>query len=362
MTNSLSTALHSIRMPHFPAKLHAQFVGARKKQKIICPSKLEEELRRRISLLQSTGEEGYFSLSWLHDAVDLVLDTFSQISNQLPKITYSEKERVLLEWYLEDTLNLLDVCNGLKEVLGYVQRYIMLMQYAARTGLDLSDASVEELPSKLSHVQKALAKSAEFMHSRVEENIRHNEGRSKLETCSSMLRRMVEPASGFSLNSKRAASNGLSDDMNAAKILVVFVCSVLAIALSVKPKRRLSQLPVADEPNWLESLQALQKNVKKFTDDGIDHGKVAFLRELDAVRVESDQLSEKINKSLKQESASAEMGILMDSLIISSECEKLSKDSDELQKGLRVLQQYMDDLFRRLVLIRGDFLDALCHI
>ncbi|KAI5054047.1 hypothetical protein GOP47_0031060 [Adiantum capillus-veneris] len=196
------------------------------------------------------------------------------------------------------------------------------------------------------------------MHARVEENTRHREGRSKLETCSSMLRRMGEPLPEASPGSKHAASNALFNDMYAAKVLAIFVCSVLAVALSVKPKRPLSCVHMAEQPTWLDLLQRVQDNVKKLTDKGIEHGKIALLKELDQLRAHTNELYEMLDNFLKQGTPIVEA----DKLSLSQQCEKLVEESDDLQRGLLALQQHVDGLFRMLVAIRVDFLDALCHV
>eukprot|EP00250_Pteridium_aquilinum_P006841 c16678_g1_i1 orf=482-832(+) len=110
--HSLSHALHSLRNPHFAAKPLASSV-------LVSDSDIE--LRDRVSQLHITGEQEFLTLPWLQDALKLVLYTCAQISNLLPKISCTEKEKLLLEANLEDTLNLLDVCNGLKESLNDVQ-------------------------------------------------------------------------------------------------------------------------------------------------------------------------------------------------------------------------------------------------
>lgn len=355
MYHSLTHALHSLRNPHFSG---SSALIAKKRQEDASEEKaFDGEIHNHLSQLNIHADQGFLTLSWLQDAVKTVLFTCSHISNLLPRITCSEKERVLLESNLQDTLNLLDVCNGLKEVLNDVQQYIMLVRYAARLAVDANDASHEELKCKLSRLHAALAKSAKFMHARVEENSRHAEGRSKLETCSSMLRRMGEPLPA-SPGSKRAASNVLFNDMYAAKVLAIFVCSVLAVALSVKPKRPLSCVHMGEQPTWLDLLQKVQENVKKLTDQGIQQGKIALLKELDELRMHTNELYEVLDNFLKQETPIADV----DKLSLSQQCEKLMKESDDLQKGLLALQQHVDGLFRMLVTIRVDFLDALCHV
>ncbi|MCO5577315.1 hypothetical protein L7F22_031143 [Adiantum nelumboides] len=358
MYHSLTHALHSLRNPHFSGKSHA--LGAKKKPEDASEGKaFDVEIRSHLSQLYIPVDQGFLTLPWLRDALKSVLFTCSHISNLLPGISCSEKERVLLESNLEDTLSLLDVCNGLKEVLNDVQHYVMLVRYAARSAVDVKDASnAEELKSKLTRFHAALLKSADFMHARVEENTRHNEGRSKLETCSSMLRRIGEPLPEASPGSKRAASNALFNDMYAAKVLAIFVCSVLAVALSVKPKRPLSCVHMAEQPTWLDLLQQIQDNVKKLTDNCIEHGKIALLKELDQLRMRTNELREMLDKILKQAAPIA----YVEKLSLSQQCEKLTQESDDLQRGLLALQQHVDGLFRMLVTIRVDFLDALCHV
>lgn len=345
---SLSHALHSLQNPHFFRR--SPLTVPLCKDNNPPHETFDLDLCNRLSRLDR-AEQGYLSLPWLQNSMSVVLFAYSSVLDFLPKSSFKEKEKWLLEANLEDSLKILDACNGLKEVMNDLQHYVMLVRYAARTGADVRDASDEACKSKLTRVNDALLKSVDFMHARDEGKSRLRDGRSKLETCSSVLRRMGEQMSDSS------SGGTLFNEIYASKVLAIFICSVLATALSVKPERPLALLHLADHPDWSALLQILQQNVRKATDEGIKDGKIMLLEELDQVRLCAHELHVLLSKILEQGSLPADV----DRLSLSHQCGKLFKHAEELQQGLLVLQQQIDDLFRMLIATRVDFLDALCH-
>lgn len=350
--HSLSHALHSLQNPFLSRRSSGPVPFCKDDNPVHQPFDLE--LCDHLTRLDR-ADQAYLNLPWLKEAMCVVLSAFSSILRRLPKFSCTEKEIWIVEANLEDSLKLLDVCNGLKEVVNDMQHFVLHVRCAARSAADVQDASDEEYKSKLMGVNDALLKSVEFLHAREVENSKHRNGRSKLETCSSLLRRMGEQLSDARPGGDASA---LFNDIYASKVSAIFMCSVVATALSMKPQRPLALLHMADRPGWPASLLTLQQNVKKAVDGGIQDGRVVLLKELDEVHACTHEIRGLLTKILDQEHWPADVK----RSDLSHQFEMLCKHTDGLQQGLMVLQQNIDDLFRMLVAVRVAFLDALCPV
>ncbi|KAH7445232.1 hypothetical protein KP509_02G113500 [Ceratopteris richardii] len=354
MYDALANGLHSLRNPRLISRFHTP--NPKKEAEEAVTVELNEDLRNRLSCLIISTDQGRIPIIWLQEAVNVVCDVCAYISDLLPKVTCSEKDRIVLESNLEDALRLLDVCNALKESLNDLQHYVMLVRYAAVTGKDIKDTTDEELKARLSRALESLGKATYFMDAKVEENNRSSEGRSKLEACSSMLRNLGTYPHVAAPCSRRASSNAIFTDMYGLKVLVMFLFSVIAISLSIKPKRALSLFYTKNQPSWLEVLQTAQQNMKKLTDSAISCGSVAILKEVEEVFVSADGTRDVLGKFCVHEKPILDA----DKSNISKQCEQLSRDGDALRLDLLQLQQNLDRLFRMLLSIRVGLLDLVC--
>ncbi|KAH7438973.1 hypothetical protein KP509_04G039400 [Ceratopteris richardii] len=317
------------------------------------------DLSDQLSRLTIQRDKETLSLAWLRQAVAFVDKSWKHVFSALADTNCSERERKRFESYLEDALSLLDVCNGLKELLNDSLQYAMLVSYAARIGLDLKEATDNDAKAELLRLLNALHKSVELMNMKEEENGRHGESRSKFETCSSLLRSIGEHVH---LCSPRCRWDDFSEADNAmygAKVAAIFFGNVLALSLTVKPPRRFSLVPIKVKLSWLQDLDHIQQNLKDLTDGCIERGDIFLLKELDAVRVDAAKLQSTVINLCEADNMPPSEA---DRAALTAECKKLSLEADSLYEGLLLIQRHLDDLFRTLLNVRVGLVSKVCNI
>ncbi|KAJ7514089.1 hypothetical protein O6H91_23G027200 [Diphasiastrum complanatum] len=310
----------------------------------------ENDLAHRLEQLkQSTHDGSYLNLPWLRQALGATLDTNSAVEALFPdfELPYSEREDKWVDDYLDDSAKLLDVCNALKAKISDMKHYQTQLQLAlhlvdARDNWGTRDAQCQRARNALRDCLLATKRRDEI------------QGQAKLDSCNSTLRRMADnKLAAPTLKSKLFISA-----IYGAKVNTIFTCGLLAAALSVKPRRPLSSLHVHSHFLWFASLITLQHRVKDEIHTGKASGSTALLGELTC-----------IDAIVRQFHAILDEAVLSKMLPLSKEqadklrqlAENLRRQSEELGKGLGLLEQQVNELFRMLVNNRVALLDLISH-
>uniref|UniRef100_A0A0D6R5P0 Uncharacterized protein n=1 Tax=Araucaria cunninghamii TaxID=56994 RepID=A0A0D6R5P0_ARACU len=315
-------------------------------------SPFESEMLTRMESLIRAGESAatHLDLKWLREALAAVLAAHVAVGAAIPAARkapalLSDKDAKSVNDYLDDSVKLLDVCNALKESFADVERYQMLVQLALHS-LDTGESMNEK---KLIRTKAVLNECIEAMKKKDEELDRQGQQRSRLETCSSMLRRM-----GEKFTTVTPDGSELLSAMCGAKAVTVFVCGVLAAALLVKPRRPLPSLHVTG-PCWAPALLRLQSRVKDEVEKRKARGSnSALLQELDCVHSEVKRLHGILHKMLGDKGVS-KMDEVRESVVT------LQRVSEELQKGMGPLENQIKELYKMLVSTRVALLGVLSH-
>lgn len=320
----------------------------------------ESDMLAHLEGLKQTAENthSHLDLDWLQKALLLVLFTHSSVAKTIQELELplGEKDEKSINDYLDDSVKLLDVCNVLKESFADVERYQMLVQLALHC-FDNKDSMNDK---NLIRAKNILYECIEAMKKKDEELDRQGQQRSKLENCSSMLRRMGEKlTSPVSPDGSKASS--LLAAMYGAKTSTIFVCGVVAAALLVKPRRPLPSLHLTSSyPSWASSMLRLQSKVK----EEIDKKKTkasssALLHELDCVHSEVKKLYNVLDKMLADKASSASNREKMDE--VRQSVGQLQRYAEVLQKGMIPLENHIKELYRMLVSSRVALLGVFTH-
>lgn len=312
----------------------------------------ESDLSSKLDGLKQTTQ---INLEWLQQALEVVLYTHStmvQVIPELLQLPLNEREKRSINEYLDDSVNLLDACNVLRESFEDVQRYQIMVQVALHSLMDVR--SEEQI--KITRSKNVLHECIVAIKKKEEEagSARPGNQRSKLENCSSMLRRMGEKLStssssnGDHESSKNHIKNAVV--MNAiygAKTITIFLCGVLSMALLVKTKRLLPTLHLLthheQQPSWSQSMVKLQHRVKEEIDKRrAMKGSTALLQELDNVHVEVKGLYRKLNVGDK-----ASKNCFMDE--IRESVSRLRGSAEDLEKKLAPVEHQVNEIYRMLV-------------
>ncbi|KAJ7295410.1 hypothetical protein O6H91_21G008900 [Diphasiastrum complanatum] len=344
--SSLGAALNAISHPNFSIR-SSSLPSTR--DPIL--QAFETDLASRLDHLKQTPDGAYLHLPWLHLAMEAILATNSAVEVLIPDLHFplSDRDDKWVNDYLDDSAKLLDVCNVLKEGIADVEQYHMQVQLALRS-VDSRDIVSEAQCQRARH---ALYECMEAMRRKDDQG----QQRSKLESCSSTLRRMGEKLTSPSPLITDRGKAFLSA-IYGAKVTTIFICGMFALSLSFKPRRSLPSLHVPSHFLWSAPLLSLQQKVKEEMDRGKAKGWIAHLQELSSVDASVRQLHEFLDNILVEKliplskDHSDELRQLVDSL---------RAQSEELEKGLAPLEQQVNELFRMLVTSRVALLDVLSH-
>lgn len=347
VTSSKLFATLGFVLPHFTLR-HVAHSGSLKRHPVL--QEFESRLTEKLEALKSAGDElGFLSIDWLLQAMTVVLATHSNVEELIPNLEFppSDRDDKWVDEYLDDSAKLLDVCNVLREGISEVDHYKMHVQIALRN-LDLKDCKLYRARSALHDCLGGIKKK--------DTEYRQGHPKSKLESCSSMLRVMGEKL----VNPKGVEAtkgNGFLNAIYGAKVTTIFLCGLLVTALACKPKRPLVNLHVASHYLWSPSLVSLQVAVKEETDKRKNKGSIALLRELDNVDLLVRRLHELIDRKLNEKCS-----LPLDKVEgeeIKQLAEELSSESENLGRGLAPLEECVNELFRMLIASRLALLDRL---
>lgn len=316
----------------------------------------ESDMLAHLEGLKQAAESthSHLDLDWLQKALKLVLFTHSSVAKTIPELELPmpEKDEKSINDYLDDSVKLLDVCNALKESFGDVERYQMLVQLALHCFDNKDSINEKNLIRAKDHLHDCI----EAIKKKDEELDKQGQQRSKLENCSSMLRRMGEKlTSPVSLDGSKAGP--LLTAMYGAKAATIFICGVVAAALLVKPRRPLPSLHLTSSyPSWASSILRLQSKVK----EEIDKKKAgasssALLHELDCVHSEVKKLYIVLDKMTSSASKREKMDEVRQSV------GQLQRYAEALQKGMTPLENQIKELYRMLVSSRVALLGVFTH-
>lgn len=341
---SLGAALHNFSSPRFSFRASSPTSNSNPGL-----SAFESDLAAQLEELKSTDEGGYLSMAWLCQGMGLVLCTHAAVEGFVPDLqqALADGDTKWLDEYLDDSVKLLDVCNALKEAVEDIKNYQVFVELALHA---LERESMGE--AQLRRAKNALGRCTEVLKRRDEEN-HLGQRRSKLENCSSMLRRM-----GEKLNQEDASKGNFYKVIYAAQVTTIFICGVLTAALSFKPRRPLSTISVAGQSAWTFSLSSLQQRVKDQVEKKKAKGAMAVLEELDKADFALRCLQERVEKLLNTKAFPLSTDHIGE---VNQLLGSLRRCSMELTQGLEPLELHIREVFKVLIASRMALLDIYTH-
>lgn len=343
---SLGAALHNLSSPRFSFRSSSPTARSNP-----CLTAFDSELASQLDELKSADDAGYLSSRWVCRAAGTVLSTHAFVEAFVPDLrqALADGETKWLDEYLDDSVKLLDVCNALREAITDMKNYHVYVELALHT---LEKGSIGE--AQLRRAKKALSKCTDALKRR-DEDVNHlGQRRSKLESCSSMLRRM-----GEKLNLEDSTKGNFFAVLYGAQVTTIFICGVLTAALSFKPRRPLSSIWVAGQSPWAFALSSLQQRVKEQVDRKKAKGASALLEELDKTDMAVRCLQGHVEKLLN-----AKVFPLSQHQVgeVRQAAESLRDCSIDLGQGLDPMELHVGEVFNVLVTSRVALLDIYSHL
>lgn len=343
--SSLGAALQNFSSPRFTFK--ASSPTSRSNPGL---DAFEAELASQLEHLKSTDEGGYLSITWLCQAMEVVLSTHASVEAFVPDLqqALADGDFKWLDEYLDDSVKLLDICRALRDAITEIRNYHIHVELALHT---LEKGSFGD--AQLRRAKNALMKCMESLKRKDDEVNHLGQRRSKLENCSSMLRRM-----GEKLNMEDASKGNFFMVIYAAQVSTIFICGVLTSALSFKPRRPLSMISIGGQSAWSFSLTSLQQRVKEQIERKKSKGANALLEELDKTDVAVRALHDKVEKLLNAKCFPLREEQVLE---IKQAVVSLKGCSVELHQGLAPMEVHVGDVFKVLIASRVALLDIYSH-
>ncbi|XP_057981539.1 protein BPS1, chloroplastic-like [Malania oleifera] len=291
----------------------------------------EETLAMRLRKLKATDSSDILSFSWMRLAMESLCETHTDIKTlitalELPMCDWEDK---WIDVYLDDSVKLLDICIGFSSEISHLNQGHLLLQCALH---NLNSSSSNQFV----RARSSFDGWSQHLGSK----------NSRLENYHTILDDLIE---SLSLPKVKNSSKGkvLMHAIYGVKVSTVFVCSVFAAAFSGSAK--MTDLQIPGTFLWAEAFTDLQTSVNEVIRGVLSSGRVAILKELEAVDMCVKQLYPMIQDGACSVEAEAFEKSILD----------LEKGADKLSQGLDFLTKEVDGFFQ-IVLTGRDAL--LCNI
>ncbi|KAA8520664.1 hypothetical protein F0562_014920 [Nyssa sinensis] len=292
----------------------------------------EETLAERFRKLKPKDKEEVLSLSWMRLAMEFLCETHTDIKSLITKLELpvSDWDEKWIDLYLDNSVNLLDICIAFSSELSRLSQGHLLLQFVLH---NLDSNSSKQFVRSLS--------SLDGWRQHI------NKKNPRLENCFTILDNLTET---LNLPKVKNSAKGkvLMRAMYGVKVATVFVCSIFAAAFSGSTKE-LMDLQVHDTCFWAEAFTDLQAYVNGEIRYLFSSGRVTVLKELEAVDTSVGKLYPMIQEGVGPVEAEAFQSSISD----------LGKKADKLSQGLDLLAKEVDGFFQ-IVLTGRDAL--LCNL
>lgn len=275
----------------------------------------EKDLAERFNKLMPRGKEDILSFTWMKLAMDLLCQTHTDIKNVIQQLDLpvSDWDDKWINVYLDNSINLLDICIAFSSELSRLNQGNLLLQCGVHYLKDYPAKPLSKATSSLdSWRQHVGAKNP------------------RLVNCFSILDRLIE-----TLNLPKIKKSGkgkvLMRAMYGVKMFTVFICSVFAAGLTGS-SNKLVDLHALDTCLWAEAFTNVQSYVNAEITKAFANGKVTVLKEIEAVDTSIKKLT-----PVFENGANPSFG---------NSVSELGNSANELSEGLDILKKQMDSFFK----------------
>ena len=279
----------------------------------------ENTLAERLRKLKPKGTEDVLSCSWMKSVMECLCETHKDI-----KILITDLELPVCDWddkwidvYLDNSVKLLDICIALSSELSRLNQGHLLLQFVLRNLDPASPKQPERSRSSLESWRKHIGS----------EN-------PKLLKSLTILESLTE---SINLPKVKNSAKGkvLMRAMYGVRVVTVFVCSVFVSGFRGSADK-LIDLPVADSYLWSKAFTDLQSFVNGEIRNVLCGGRVAVLKELEAI----DTIMKRLYPMIQNGVDPFEDGTYQTSV------SDLGKSAEKLSEGLDLLTKEVDGFFQ----------------
>lgn len=315
----------------------------------------ETALTQRLKHLKNKDREGFLTLSWMRQVMEALSATHKDLKTLIGDLKYpaTEWEQKWMDQYLDDTLKVMDICISLNGEISRLQESQLLAQYVLHI-LAVSEGGVPS-PDKLDRAKGSLRDLMEKSdRRRKKENGTSSNRNCKIENCTLMLQGL---RNGLQFGKVKSSTKGkvFLRAMHGVKAITIFVCSVVASALSGS-SAPLTEVQVPDQFLWAAVFMSLQKEVHEEIKASFAKEGAAVLKDLEILGAPIESLYSVVEKLLS--GTCLKTG--------DSNYEKIRIATENLRHGVQLLAQGLDpltkqvnDFFQIVLNGRNELLDSL---
>ncbi|GMH31313.1 hypothetical protein Nepgr_033156 [Nepenthes gracilis] len=290
----------------------------------------EEKLADKLRKLMPKGEDDILSLPWMKLSLQLLSQTHDDMNSLITelKLPVCDRDDTWVCLYLDNSANLLDLCNAFISELSRLSQGQLLLQF----GLHNLD------PTGSINLVKARTSFHSWMQHIGSSNPR-------VENCSSIILELVKLlVLPKPLNSSKARV--LMHALYGVQVQTLFVFGVFTAAFTGSPQT-LIDLPVPKANLWAEAFVDLQTSVNQEIRELVSSERNFILKELEAVDSIVKGLCPMLDGAAEGDEA------------LRKSATELQKRAERLSEGLDLLSREVDGFFRIVLSGRDCLLSEL---
>jgi len=319
----------------------------------------EDALAERLERLKLNNPKDFIDLTWMQQAIEVLCTMHSDLRSFVVELRFpiSKWDKKWIDQYLDDTVNLLDICIALNAEISWLDHRHLIVQYVLHL-LNFSDGmpSSDKLCRANDHLRDLRGETKSQGKNGASQTNR------KIEDCAARLEGMCK-----SLHLRKVKSSGkgkvLLRAMYGLKATTIFICSIL-VSMFEGSSRPLVDLSIPDQFSWSAQFMSLQQEVNEKIKGVFATGRVTVMKELEGLDAAVKNVHSMIQMLSLNISGGKEGGFQITEG--SEQAEKLRQSVQELQQRADLLSQGLDPVakqvnafFQTILKGRNALLDSL---
>lgn len=319
----------------------------------------ETVLEERLERLKLNKPKDFIDLTWMRQAMEILFSLHSDLRSLVGDLGFpiAKWDKKWIDQYLDDTVNLLDICIALNAEISCLDHRHLIVQYVLHL-LNFSDGmlSSDKLIRANDHLGELMGET------KAKEKNGASQTKRKIENCAAILEGMRK---SLHLRKVKSSAKGkvLLRAIYGVKATTIFICSIL-VSVFAGSSGPLVDLSIPDQFSWSASFMTLQQEVNEEIRVGFVMGRVTALKELESLNAAVKNLRSTIQMLSLDMPGGNEGGFQItegseQAEQIRQPVQELQQSADLLSQGLDPLTKQVNEFFQIILKGRNALLDSL---
>eukprot|EP00252_Welwitschia_mirabilis_P011099 TRINITY_DN2495_c0_g1_i1.p1 TRINITY_DN2495_c0_g1~~TRINITY_DN2495_c0_g1_i1.p1 ORF type:complete len:366 (-),score=46.67 TRINITY_DN2495_c0_g1_i1:573-1670(-) len=316
--------------------------------------KFEVSLCEQLTQLQNrpTTKGKVINLEWMCQALEVLYCVHKNLNSLVTDLHFPVKqwEQKWMDEYLEESLNVLDICIAINSEISRMEQTQLLGQYVLHVCESSEDTGSVDKQARVQHALKDLLEKRDTAGK--ETLCGTNK---KIEKCTEILQKMSRTLE-FSKTKSSTKSGVFLRAMYGVKAVTAFICGVILSTLGESADSLIS-LNVCTDLLWSSAFLSLQKSVHEEIKSSLGQkkGNLTTLVEIQELYAQAESLQSMFTK---EESDTYQSGT-QTYLEIQEAIKVLHHKVEILSQGLSNLTKQVNEFFQVILSGRNALLDSL---